>query len=106
MITENRTNASTMTLTVIENNRYKYDLLVVSDSPDDIKRISSESISLFESVGFKLRKWAANRNYNTVLSEIPKCNLGSNIRDRDLDAQSMPDSKLRCLLWYVENDKL
>ena len=72
-----------MTLTVIENNRYMNDLLLASDSLDDLKKISCESSSLFESRGFKLRKRVANGSSKTVLSGIPKCNLGLNIREID-----------------------
>ena len=91
MIAENPTNAGTVTLTAIENNRYMDKLLLVSDSIDDLKRISSESASLFESRGFKLRKWIADGSSKTVLSGIPKCDLGSNIREIDLSVEPMPD---------------
>ena len=101
MIAENPTNAGTMTLTAIENNWYMDDLLLASDSLDDLKRISCESISLLESRGFKLRKWVANRSSKAVLSGTPKCDLGSNIRDIDLSAESTPDSKALGLVWNV-----
>ena len=56
LIAENPTNAGAMTLTAIENNRCIDDLLLVSDSLDDLKKISRESTTLFESRGFELRK--------------------------------------------------
>ena len=56
------------------------DLLLASDSLYDLKRISRESTSLFESRGFKLRKWVADGSSETVLSGIPKCDLCSNIQ--------------------------
>ena len=40
LIAENLTNAGTMTKTAIENDRYMDDLLLASDSLDDLKRIS------------------------------------------------------------------
>ena len=86
LIAENPTNADSMTLTAIENNRYMNDLLLASDSLGDLKKISCKSTPLFESRGFKLRKWVANGSSKTVLSGIPKCDLGSNIREIDLSA--------------------
>ena len=106
LIAENPTNDDTMTLMDIENNRYMDDLLLVSDSLDDPKKFSRESTSLFESRGFKLRKWVANGSSKTVLSGIPKCDLGSNILEIDLSAEPMPDSKTLGLVCGVENDRL
>ena len=106
LIAENCTNADTMTLTVIENNWYMDDLLLGSDSLDDLKKFSRESTSLFESRRFKLRKWTANDSSKTVLPGIPKCDLGSKIREIDLSAEPMPDSKTLGLVWDVENDRL
>ena len=82
------------------------DLFLVSDSLDNLKRISRESSSLFESRGFKLHKWVANGSSKTVLSAIPKCDFGSNIREIDLSAEPMLYSKTLDLVWDVENDKL
>ena len=81
-------------------------LLLASDSLDDLKKISRESTSLFESRGFKLRKWVANGSSKTVLSGILKCDLRLNIREADLSAEPMPDSKTLGLVWDVENDRL
>ena len=81
LIAENPTNADSMTLTAIENNRYMDDLLLASDSLGDLKKNF-----LFESRGYKLPKWVANGSSKTVLSGIPKCDLGSNIREIDLSA--------------------
>ena len=81
-------------------------LLLASDSLDDLKKISRESTSLFESRGFKLRKWVANGSSKTVLSGILKCDLRLNIRETDLSAEPMPDSKTLGLVWDVENDRL
>ena len=53
-----------------------------------------------------MRKWVANGSSKTVLSGIPNCDLGSNIREIDLSAEPMPDSKTLGLVWDVENDRL
>ena len=47
-------------LTLIENKRYVDDLLLSFDSFDDLKLVTQESKAIFESRGFKLRKWVAN----------------------------------------------
>ena len=106
LITENPTNAIAITLTAIKNSRDLDDLLLASDSLDDLKKISRESTSLFESRGFKLRKWVANGGSKTVLFGILKCDLGSNIREIDLSAEHVPDSKTLGMVWDVENDRL
>ena len=105
-VAENPTNADTMTLTAIGNNRYMDNLLLASDSLDDLERISRESTSLFESRGFKLRKRVANSSSKTVLSEIPKFDLGSNILKINLSAEPMLELKVLVLVWDVENDRL
>ena len=106
LIAENPTNAGTMTLAAIENNRYMDDLLLASDSLDDLKKISRESTSLFEGRDFKLRKWVTNGSIKTVFSGIPKCDVGSNIPEKDLSAEPMPNSKTLSLVWDAENDRL
>ena len=80
------------------------DLLLASNSFDDLKRISPESTSLFESRD--LRKWVANGSSKTILSGIPKCELSSNIREIDLSAETMPNLKTLGLVWDDENDRL
>ena len=80
--------------------------MLASDSLDDLKKISRLSTLLFESRDFKLRKWVANGSSKTVLSGISKCDLGSNIREIDLSAEPLSDSKTLGLVWEVENDQL
>ena len=104
LIDENNTNASRLTLKVIENNRYMDDLFIIAESLADIEVISRESKSLFESRGFKLRKWSANHRAKPVLLSIPKCDLGSNIREIDLGSNPMPDFKALGLIWDVEKN--
>ena len=91
LITENPMNADTITLMAIENNWYMDDLLLASDLLDDLKKIFHESTSLFESRGFKLCKWVINGSSKTVLSGIPKCDLGLNIQEIDLSAEPILD---------------
>ena len=69
---ENNTNASQPTLTAIENNRYMDDLLLSTDSLVDLEIVSQESAELFQSRGFRLRKWVANSISKSVLSAIPQ----------------------------------
>ena len=77
----------------VENNRYMDDLLITAKSLADIEVISRESKSLFKSRGFRLRKWLANHLAKPVLQGIPKCDLGSNIREIDLNSNPMSDSE-------------
>jgi len=93
LIAENPTNAGISTLTAIETNCYMDDLLLSSDSLKDLETISRESVTLFKSRGFALRKLVANSDSKSVLTGVPKCNLRLNIREVDLGTQPMPDSK-------------
>ena len=106
LVNENITRASLSTLTAIENNRYMDDLLIATNSLNDLQAISQEAAELFQSRGFKLRKWVANSLSKSVLSGIPSCDLGPNIREIDLGSQLMPDSKALGLAWDVEHDSL
>ena len=69
------------------------DLLLASDSLTDLRSVAYESVSLFQSRGFKLRKCAAGSNSKSLLANAPKCDLGSNIREIDLSFDLVPDSK-------------
>ena len=82
------------------------DLLLLSDSLDDLEKISQESVLLFANRGFKLRKWVANNLSNSVFFFVPSCNLNANLKENDLCSQSLPDSKALRLVWVVESDKL
>ena len=55
LVAETLTNASNLTLSVVETNRYVDDLLLFSESLEDLETISCESLSLFQSRDFKLR---------------------------------------------------
>ena len=106
LISENPTDAGELTLTAIENNRYMDDLLLSSDSLVDLHTVSRESIALFKSRGFKLRKWVANNISKSVLSEVPKDDLSPNLKEIDIGTQLMQASKALGLVWDVENDRL
>ena len=60
LLSENPTNACEKTLTVLEKSRYMEDVLFSSDSLSELVTMSRESIELFKSRGFILRKWVAN----------------------------------------------
>ena len=106
LVNENPTSAGQLTLSAIENNRYMDDLLLTADSLNDLETVSRESALLFRSRGFKLRKWAANRQSRYILSDIPKEDLSPALGEVELGAQPMPDSKALGITWDVENDKL
>ena len=82
------------------------DLLLSFDSFDDLKLVTQELKALFESRGFKLRKWVANSASKSVLLNLPPEDLGANVKDIDLTSQLMPDSKALGLVWDVEDDRL
>ena len=46
------------------------DILFTSDSLLDLETMSREFTELFKSRGFKLRKWVAYSNAESILSEI------------------------------------
>ena len=106
MIDENPTNASRLTFEVIENNRYVDNLLITAEFLADIEVISRESKSLFESRSFGLCECLANHLAKPILLSIPKCDVGSNIREIDLGSNPKPDSKALGLIWDAEKDCL
>ena len=79
LLAENPTNTSNLTLSAVETKRYMDDLLLSSDSLEDLETISRESVLLFQSRGFKLRKWVSNSDSKSALTGIPKSDLGLNI---------------------------
>ena len=80
-------------MTVIKNNRYMADLLLFSDLLADLQTVSRESIILFKSTEFKLLERVANSISKPVLSEVPKNDLDSNLREIGIWTQLMPASK-------------
>ena len=106
LLSENPTNACEKTLTVLEKSRYMDDVLFSSDSLSELVTMSRESIELFKSRGFILRKWVVNSSAKSILSEIPKCDFATNISEIAIGSEPMPDSKALGVVWDVENDKL
>ena len=105
-MSENPINAGELTLTAIENNWCMDDPLLSFDSLTDLQTVSRESIALFKSRRFKLRNWVANSISKSVLSDVPKDDLCSNLREIDIGTQLMPASTALGLVWDVENDRL
>lgn len=95
-----------MTLMAITDNRYMDDMLLAFDSISDLETVADESRSLFASRGFKLRKWIANSNASSILTNIPKCDLAKGIGEVDIGSQPIPDSKALGLIWDPECDRL
>ena len=82
------------------------DLLFASDSLTDLHNIANESLLLFKKRGFRLRKWVANGISKSILTNVPRCDLGCNVKEINLCSDVMPDSKALGLTWDVENDRL
>ena len=91
---------------MVENNRYMDGMLITSVLLTDLEMITREPMSLFESRGFKLRKWVANGMSKSILLNIPQGDLGSSILEIDLGSHPMPDCKALGVVWDVENDRL
>ena len=51
------------------------------DSLDEAKIIANEAIGLFDSLGFKLVKWSANKNAVFALAKFEKEALMSGMRE-------------------------
>ena len=68
---ENPTGASQLTLNAVEEHRYMDDVLFAGDTLSNAKTFAREGMELFQSRGFKLRKWVANSNAKPVLQQIP-----------------------------------
>ena len=103
MISENPTSASEVTLSVVDKNRYMDNVLYSNDSLSELEKVARESTALFNRLGFKLRKWISNSCAKAILTEIPQCDLASEVT---IWAEPMPDSKALGVIWDVENDKL
>ena len=65
-----------------------------------------EGIELFESRGFKLRKWVTNGHAKSVLLQVPKCDHAPSVGKIDIGSQPLPDSTALGLSWDPESDTL
>ena len=54
LIVENPTDASSLTMSVVETNRYMDDLFLSSDSLEELETISCKSVLLLQNRGFEL----------------------------------------------------
>ena len=103
---DNPTHASMVTLNAITQNRYMDDLLFAGDTLSDVETFAREGIELFESRGFKLRKWVTNGHAKSVLRQVPQCNHAPSIGKIDIGSQPLPDSTALGLSWDPESDTL
>ena len=106
LVAENPTNASQVTLSAVETNRYMDDLLLASNDLANLEAFASEGCKLFASRGFQLRKWVANSHAKSVLYNIPQCDLAASVSEIDLGSQPLPDSTALGLVWDTQQDKL
>ena len=106
LVAENPTNASQVTLSAVETNRYMDDLLLASNDLANLEAFASEGCKLFASRGFHLRKWVANSHAKSVLYNIPQCDLAASVSEIDLGSQPLPDSTALGLVWDTQQDKL
>ena len=106
LVNENPTNACQVTLDAVKRNRYKDDVLPASNKLVDLETFAGEGCRLFESRGFKLRKWIANFHAKIVLDNIPRSDLSSCVSNIDLGVQPLPDSSALGLAWDTRRDML
>ena len=85
---DNATGASDLTRDTIRKNIYMDHLIFSVDSLDEAKTIAHEAIELFDSRGFKLVKWSANRDSVPILAELDIEILVSNMRELDLSLET------------------
>ena len=71
-----------------------------------METIAREGIELFQSRGFKLRKWVTNGHAKSVLRQVPQCDYASSIGKIDIGSQPLPDSTALGLSWDPESDTL
>ena len=106
---DNTTGASDLTLDTIHKNIYMDDLMFSVDSLNEAKIIANEAIDLFDSRGFKLVKWSANKNAIPVLTKFEKDVLISGMRELDLSLEhdnDLPETKPLGCVWETGGDCL
>ena len=105
-VAENPTGASQLTLNAVEEHRYMDDVLFADDTLSDAETFAREGMKLFQSRGFKLRKWVANSNAKPVLQQIPPCDRASSVEKIGIGSQPLPDSSALGLVWDPQSDTL
>ena len=106
LVAENPTGASQITLNAVTQNRYMDDLLLAGDTLLAAETFAGEGLELFQSRGFKLRKWESNGPAKPVLLLIPQCDHASSVGRIDIGLQPLPDSLALGLTWDSESDTL
>ena len=101
---DNPTHASMVTLNAITQNRYMDDFLVAGDTLADVETFARKRIELFESRGFKLRKWVTNGHTKSVLLQVPQCHHAPSVGKIDIGSQPLPDSTALGLSLDQESD--
>ena len=79
------------------------------DILNEAKIIANEAIDLFDSRGFKLVKWSANKNAVPVLAKFEKEVLISGMRELDLSIEhdnDLPETKALGCVWETGGDCL
>ena len=68
------------------------DLLFAGDTLSNVETFAKEGIELFESWGFKLRKWVTNGHAKSVLLQVPQCDHAPSVSKINIESQPLPDS--------------
>ena len=63
------------------------DLLFAGGTLSDVETFAREGIELFESRGFKLRKWVTNGYAKSVLRQVPQCDHAPSVGKIDIGSQ-------------------
>ena len=84
LVAENPTGASKLTLNAVEEHRYMDDVLFAGDTLSDAETFAREGMELFQSRGFKLKKWVATSNAKPVLQQIPPCDRATSVGKIDI----------------------
>jgi len=82
------------------------DLLFAGDTVSNTEIFAKEGIELFNSRGFKLRKWVTNSHAKSVLHQVPQCDHAATVGRIDIGSQPLPDSSALGLAWDPESDTL
>jgi hypothetical protein len=87
----------------VNDNFYVDDCLKSLQGVEEAKRHVVQLQSLLQNGGFKLTKWISNSR--EVLSLLPASELGSKLKNRDLDTEDLPIERALGATWDVEADE-
>ena len=84
------------------------DLIYSENCLESAQILAEEAVELFESRGFTLGKWAANKEAVSALSNIKTELLSPSIRDLDLSEEQtpLPSTKTLSCIWDPNADEL